>query len=242
MRIIADTHTHTIMSGHAHSTLLENLAAAKNKGLRFLATTDHTGLMPGAPNATYFSCMRATMPEKYDDVYLLRGAEVNVLDENGRLDLVDACLKKLDWVIASIHGIVTQPMDERRHTELWLSVAKNPHVDVIGHCGEEQFSFDYERVVKAFAENGKIVEINASSAKSRPSSQKNCFKIARLCKKYGVPLVLSSDAHFAGDVGNVAAAIRLVEEAGIPEELILNADEKRFVAHLQKITNRVFDV
>ena len=48
MKIIADTHVHTIASEHAFSTVLENHAAAKKKGLRFLAVTDHTGKMPGA--------------------------------------------------------------------------------------------------------------------------------------------------------------------------------------------------
>ena len=29
MKLIADTHTHTLMSGHAHSTAMEHIAAAK---------------------------------------------------------------------------------------------------------------------------------------------------------------------------------------------------------------------
>ena len=242
MKIIADTHTHTVASGHAYSTVLENLQVAKRKGLRFLAITDHTGRMPGAPDDTYFSCMRSALPDSYEGVYLLRGCEVNVLDEKGGLDLPNAVLKKLDWVIASLHSTVTKPLDEERHTQLWLSVAENPHVDVIGHCGEEQFRFDYERVIRAFAQYGKIVEINASSKRSRPTSQKNCYEIAKLCAKYGVPLVLSSDAHFAGEVGNVDAAIGLAREAEVPQELILNGEAKRFAAKLQRITNRNFEV
>ena len=39
--------------------------------------------MPGAPEDVYFSTMRACLPEKYDGVHLLRGCEVNILDENG---------------------------------------------------------------------------------------------------------------------------------------------------------------
>ena len=198
MNIIADTHTHTLMSGHAHSTLLENIQAAKQKKLRFLAVTDHTGLMPGSPDESYFTCMWSTMPDEYEGVYLLRGCEANILDETGKLDISDSVLDRLEWVIASIHSYLTKPMDSQRHTKLWLNIAANPRVDVIGHCGEEQFSFDYETVIKAFAEYGKIVEINASSYRARPSSRKNCQKIAKLCAQYGVPLVVSSDAHFAG--------------------------------------------
>lgn len=242
MNIIADTHTHTVASGHAHSTLLENVRAAKSKGLRFLATTDHTGQMPGAPDPTYFACAWSTIPDECEGVYLLRGCEANILDEKGTLDLGDWYLDHLEWVIASIHSILLGPMDEARHTELWLNVAANPRVDVIGHCGEDAYRFDHETVVRAFAKYGKIVEINAASAKNRPSSQKNCAEIAKLCVKYGVPLVVSSDAHFAADVGEVSASVRLLREAGVPDEAVLNADAKRFTQRLHAMTGRTFDV
>ena len=163
-----------------------------------------------------------------------------ILDENGTLDLADRVLDRLEWVIASIHGYLTAPMDVERHTKLWWNVAANPLVDVIGHCGEEKFRFDYETGVKAFAKYGKIVEINASSPKSRSGSKENCIEIARLCAKYGVPLVLSSDAHFAGDVGEVSEAVKIVREAGVPEELILNADAERFAGRIHRMTKRRF--
>ena len=242
MKIIADTHTHTVASHHAYSTLEENLAEAKRKGLRFLATTDHTGIMPGAPHSSYFVCMQSILPHEHNGVYIVQGCEANILDETGAVDIKDGVMDELDWVIASFHKIVTAPMDYDRHTAAWLAIAKNPHIDVIGHCGEERFKFDYERVIKEFAHYGKIVEINASSAQNRPTSRGNCTEIARICAKHGVPLVLSSDAHFSTAVGDVAAAIKIVEEAGVPEELILNADEKRFAARLSEICGKEYDV
>jgi len=240
MKIIADTHTHTIMSGHAHSTAIENLIEAKRKGLKFLAITDHTGKMPAAPHETYFACMWSSLPDSYDGVYILRGCEANILDEDGALDLSDKNLSRLEWRIASIHRIITPPMDYDKHTRLWLNVAKNDKIDVIGHCGEEAYRFDYERVIPEFKRYGKIVEINASSAKSRPTSIKNCTEIARLCAKYEVPIVLSSDAHFASQVGDVEAAIEIVKSANVPESLILNSDEKRFADFLSRKLGRKF--
>ena len=242
MRIVADTHTHTLMSGHAHSTLLENVTEAKRKGLKFLAVTDHTGIMPDAPSETYFICMRTTIPDEYEGVYLLRGCEANILDETGKLDISERTLGRLEWVIASIHGVLTKPMDVKQCTKLWRSIAENPHVDVIGHCGEEKFKFDYEEVIPAFAKFGKIVEINSSSFKSRPTCKDNCMKIARLCEKYGVPLVVSSDAHFAADVGNVTQAVELLLQNGISEGAVLNADAARFATHISAMTRRNFDI
>ncbi len=242
MNIIADTHVHTVASEHAFSTVMENLTVAKVKGLKFLAVTDHTGAIPGAPGETYFGCLTDNLPTEYDGVYFLRGCEVNIIDENGTLDLPEWILKRLDLVIASVHGVITAPMSVEQSTNLWLNVAKNPLVDIIGHCGDERWRFDFERVIPVFAEYGKIVEINSASYFSRPSSVKNCIEIARLCAKYGVDLVLSSDAHFAGRVGDVADSVRIITEAGVPKELILNADIDRFAERMTKLTGRIFSV
>lgn len=240
MKFIADTHTHTIMSGHAHSTVMENIQEAARKGFKFLAVTDHTGIMPDAPSETYFKCMWSALPDEYMGVNILRGCEANILDETGKLDVSAKTLERLEWVIASIHAVLTAPMDIDAHTELWCNVAKNPDVDVIGHCGEENYKFDYEEGVRAFAKYGKIVEINSASFRNRPTCKDNCMEIARLCVKHNVPLVVSSDAHFASDVGNFDIAVKYLTEAGIPESAILNTDLKRFSEHLSKMTGRQF--
>lgn len=240
MKIIADTHVHTIASEHAFSTVMENLAIAKERGLRFVAFTDHTGKMPGAPTNTYFSCLKGALPDEYGGVYIIRGCEVNVLDEDGNLDLPEPNLKRLEWVIASVHSVLTPPMTVEQSTKMWLAVAKNPLVDIIGHSGDESYRFDYERVIPEFAKYGKIVEINSASARTRSTSRPNCVAIARLCAKHGVPLVLSSDAHFASYVGDFENALSIVKEAGVPEELILNADEARFANRLAEMTGRTF--
>lgn len=240
MKIIADTHVHTIASEHAFSTVLENHAAAKKKGLRFLAITDHTGKMLGAPTDAYYVCLKNVLPREYDGVYFLRGCEVNILDEQGTLDLPNALLDHLEWVIASVHGILMPPMDAQKNTEMWLNVAKNPRVDVIGHCADADYPFDCERVIAEFARQGKIVEINASRCLPDSKHEACWIEVAKLCAKYRVPLVLSSDAHFAPDVGNVENAIKIIEKAEVPEELILNADATRFAKKLSEMTSKAY--
>ena len=70
----------------------------------------------------------------------------------------------------------------------------------------------------------------------RPGAHYNCREIARCCAKYQVPVVVSSDAHFCMDVGNVAASVAMLEEIGFPEELVLNADYDRFLEVVRKKT------
>ncbi len=242
MNIICDTHTHTIASGHAHSTVLENAAEAARMGHRFLVISDHAPKIPGAPTELYFRSMKHVLPESALGVYLLCGCEVNVLDETGALDLPSEILDELDVVIASMHTPTFPPKDAEAHTRAWLAVAENPSVDIIGHAGDGRFAFDHERVIPAFKANGKVVEINDHSFKVRKGSYENCRAIARLLKKYEVPVVVSTDAHFAPFVGKAEASLEALRDVDFPEELVLNADARRFADWLSKKGGRVFDL
>lgn len=227
MKIIADTHTHTIASGDAHSTLLENIYAAKAQGLKFLCVTEHVDSLPRAVPPSYFKSM-CSIPRKYDGMQIVRGVEANIVDYAGGLDMPEDTLNWLDWVIASFHDAAIAPGTVEEHTACWLAVARNPLVDVIGHCGDGRYAFDIETVIPVFKKYGKIVEINSHSFKQRPGSDEICRKVALACMKYEVPVVISSDAHFVADIGNFKSALEMLESIHFPEHLILNADEEGF--------------
>ena len=237
MKIIADTHCHTIASTHAYSTIYENIHEAKNMGLEFVAITDHCGDMPGSPVPWYFENLKV-IPKEIDGIGILKGIESNVLNSSGEIDLPTDLTVPLDWVIASIH----EPIFFGKHdiddcTQLWLNVAKNPLVNVIGHSGLMNFQYDYDKVIPSFGENGKLVEINNSSFTIRKNSTPNCKKIALLCKKYDVPVVVNSDAHFCKQIGHVDKALSLLKEIDFPENLIINANMENFKSYLKRYTN-----
>lgn len=234
MKIIADTHTHTISSTHAYSTAEEMIAAASRKGLYAIALTDHGYAMPGSPGKWFFESLGA-IPSTYNGVRVLKGVEANVINLDGELDMSDRVLSGLDWVVASIHGALCKgkPTVESV-TNAYLKIAENPYVRVIGHSGTPQYEYDYERVIPVFAEKGKLVEINNNTFHFRKSSCKNCIKIAQVCKKVGAPIVVNSDAHFSSKVGVLDDAISMLREIDYPEELVVNADENRFKSFLQK--------
>lgn len=238
MAIIAETHSHTVACSHAYSTVTENARAAAQKGLRFLCVTEHGPKMTDGPYKWFFKNLPETVPDILEGVVILKGAEANIMDCRGTLDIEDADLERLDWVIASYHTVCCKPGTREDHTKGWMAVAENPLVDVIGHCGDMRFDFDYDRAVEAFARNGKIVEINAHSFDCRPGSRERCREIALCCKKYRVRLVCSSDAHFHTQIGETAAALEMLREIGYPEELILNADFDRFLAVAREKSGR----
>lgn len=226
-RIIADTHTHTLACDHAYSTVTENAAAAREKGLNAIIMTEHTPSMPGAPTWMHFMNL-GVIPREIYGVAIIKGAEVNIMDYDGTLDLEEKSLKRLEWVIASMHTPTLEPGTKEQHTAAWLKIAENPLVDVLGHSGDSRYDFDHERVLKRVRETGKIVEINAHSFAVRVGSDVNCEKIARLCAALGIPVMVSSDAHHAGCIGFFEKALLMLQEIDFPEKLILNADKDRF--------------
>lgn len=241
MNIIADTHMHTTASTHAYSTLQEMVHAAAQKGLYAAAITDHGTDMPGAPGKWYFHNLKV-VPHMLEGVLVLRGQETNVLDYDGNTDLNQDTNDELDWVVASIHQIC-MPKDKpsvEAVTNLWLQVAKNPEVNVIGHSGSVEYQYDYEAVIPEFGRQGKLVELNESTFLGRVKSVVNCKKIMQICKKHGVPIIVNSDSHFSNMVGCFENSLKLLEEIDFPEELVVNSGVERFQNYLKQ-NSRVFN-
>lgn len=232
MHITVDTHTHTNVSDHAFSTLEENIAAAKEMGLEGIAMTNHGPDLGDGAVWFHFKSARH-LPKYIKGVRLITGAEVDIMDEGGTLDIDDCLLKNLELVIASFHTPCFPPYTaEETVTKAWLNTLENENVDVLGHMGDGRYKCDYEAVVKKAKEKGKIIEINNHSFKVREGSRENCREIALLCKKYSVPVVLSTDAHFSGEIGIVPNSIKLMEDIDFPEDLILNTSLEKLCNYL----------
>ncbi|MDF2882844.1 MAG: hypothetical protein K0R54_3401 [Clostridiaceae bacterium] len=233
MKYVVDTHTHTIVSGHAYTTWLENIKEASKQGIRLLGTTDHGPNMPGGPHLFYFSNMKA-WPRKIDDVILLRGCEVNIIDYKGNIDIPELICKKLDIIIASLHDVCIKPGSRDENTEALLNVMDNPYVDIIGHSGNPSFPIWEEKVVKKAKDNNILIEINNGSFGSRAGSEENCYKIAKLCRENHVKLIFGSDAHTCFQIGKFQKAENLIKQLDISEDLIMNTDEFKLINYLKK--------
>lgn len=223
MKIIGDMHTHTLASTHAYSTITENCRSAAQRGIKVVAMTDHWGEMPDSPHIWHFDNLRI-LPRKICGVTVLKGVETNIIDNEGRFDMPRKTLEKLEWVVASMHRQVYQPTTAENHTRAYIKAAQDPIVDVIGHCTTDMFPIDFGRCVKAFKEYGKLVEINESSILYKKGSFENSYEVLRLCKKYEVPVVFDSDAHYCDLIGVVDTAQKIAQEVDFPEHLVINAD------------------
>ena len=235
MKIIADTHSHTLASGHAYSTIKEMAAAAKARGLTALALTEHAPEMPGTCGLFYFQNLDV-VPREADGVRLLMGAEVNIMDTDGSIDLPQKTCRDLDIVVASIHlpcyGADHTPEE---NTRAYVEAMKNPYINIIGHPDDGRFPFDYEVLVKTAKETGTLLEINNSSMRpqsSRKGTRENILTMLDLCRQYEVPVTTGSDAHVDADAGNFAYIREVVEYCGFPEELIVTTDWERLKGYL----------
>lgn len=232
LRIEVDTHTHTTASGHAYGTLKENAQAAYEKGLKGFVVTDHGPAIPGACPVFMLSGVLPTVPDHIEGVRMIRGTEANIMDNKGTLDMPERQLSFTQFAIASMHRFCYPPEDEKHNTDAVIAAINNPWIDTIGHPGNPCYPIDQEAFIVECRRLGKPVEINNHSFRGRAGSEPNCRSIMRLCMKHGVRVVVSSDAHCSYNVGEFSYAVRVLEEEGFPEELVLNAEFERFLEYL----------
>lgn len=234
MKYPIDIHTHTVASGHAYTTLLENAKYASEIGLEVLGTTDHAPNMPDAPHEWYFGNFKS-LPREIYGVTMLYGCEANIVDYEGNIDLPLHRQEQIDIMLASIHDPVMKPNDNPDlNTTAFLKAMDNPNVHIIGHAGNPAFPIHAEALVKKAKEENILIEINNSSfIRSRIGSDKTCSKIARLCKENGVRIILNSDAHSCFHIGNFDAALKILNDINMPEELIINRSKTELLNYLK---------
>lgn len=227
MRLIADTHAHTIASGHAYSTLREMAYAASQNGLEVLSLTEHAPEMPGSCQEIYFRNL-SVIPREMYGVKLLLGSELNIMNPEGELDLSEAICKNLDLVIASIHSpCYGFGHSAKENTNAYVEVMKKPYVDIIGHPDDGRFPIDYEILVRTARETKTLLEINNSSLRPggfRKNTRENVLQMLELCKQYEVSVTTGSDAHIGVDAGNFEYVKEVLEYCKFPEELVVSTE------------------
>lgn len=231
MNIELDVHTHTIVSGHAYSTIREMAKEASLKGLKLLGITEHTPGIPGTCSPIYFENLKV-VPREMFGVKLLMGAEINIIDYVGKLDLEDRIIDKLDIRIAGIHNHCYTPGTIEQNTNAVIEAIKNPKIDIISHPADGTCSLDYEMLVQTAGKYNTLLELNNNSLKpinERRGARENNISMLKLCKKHNVTIILASDAHVDIDVGSLQYAYEIIREVEFPDELIVNKSATSFL-------------
>ena len=224
MKNLIDIHTHSIASGHAFSTVLENVHYASIKGLKYYGLSDHAPNIPGGPHSIYFRNLKV-VPRTICGIEVMLGVELNILDFDGHVDLDEATMRQLDLKIASLHSLCILPGDIKENTRAVLGAIHNPLIDIIGHPDDGIYPLEYEPIVEAAKETNTLLEVNNNSLNpigARKNTRGNIIKMLELCRQYEQPVVMNSDSHVFSDVGRHDFSEEVIREIGFPEELIVN--------------------
>jgi len=222
--IRGDLHMHTTATDGMNS-IREMAEAAKARGLKYIAITDHSKRVTMA-NGLDAERLRAhwkaidQVRGEVSGIEILKGIECDIL-EDATLDLSDDVLAEADWVLAVLHYGLKQPREQI--DKRLLNAIRNPHVDAIGHLTGRLVNqrpgadVTFENVLKAAADHGTWLEINA-----HPSRLDLDDIHAAAAKDRGIPIVINTDAHSTAGFDVMQYGIFQARRAGLEANDVAN--------------------
>ena len=222
--IKGDLHMHTTASDGA-ATIEEMALAAKARGLKYIAITDHSKRVSMA-NGLDADRLRQHWKDirevqaRMSGIDILCGIECDIL-EDATMDLPDEVLAEADWVIAVLHYGLKQPGTQIMNR--LMAAVCNPHVDIIGHCTgrmigrREGADVNFTELLKAAADHRVMMEINA-----HPSRLDLDDIHAAAAKDHGIPIVISTDAHSVNGFEVLEYGVDQARRAGLTADDVAN--------------------
>ncbi|MDP9037462.1 MAG: DNA polymerase/3'-5' exonuclease PolX [Myxococcota bacterium] len=222
-----DFHVHTSLSGDGRSTLEEMVMAAKTRGYRALAITDHAeGTLSGVTREALVeqrTRVEALQRELGDAMTLLHGVELNI-DADGGLDYDFEFRRGFGFCLASVHDHFD--LDRTSQTNRVINAMRDPTVRMIGHLSARMIGaraaidLDLDAVVRAAEQTGTALEINGGL----PRLDMSVEAVRRAAaQSKDVVFVLTSDAHHDTELERVRYAALNAERAWLDPDRIANA-------------------
>ena len=223
--IRGDLHMHTTATD-GKASIEEMVAAARDRGLSYIAVTDHSKRVSMAMGLdadrlrTQWKEIDKLNKKLGDDFVIFKGIECDILEKGG-MDLDDDVLAQADWVLASIHYGQKQPREQI--TERILGAIRNPHVTAIAHPTgrlinrREAYEVDLDAVFKTAQEHGKFLELNASPHRL-DLTDVHCAK----AKSLGIPIVINTDAHSTKGLKDLRYGIKQARRGGLTKSDVVN--------------------
>jgi DNA polymerase (family 10) len=231
-----DLHMHTVASD-GRGTITEMALAARERGLSYIAITDHSA-SHGFGNDVSPDELRRQIERvreadaKVEGITILAGSEVNVLPD-GSLDYADELLAELDWVVASVHTAFN--LDEQAMTQRIVRALEHPSVHALGHPTgrkiekRQAYAVDMDAVIEAAARTGTFLEIN-----SAPDRRDLHDVHARAAAEAGVLLVIDSDAHGPEKLGVTSWGVGTARRAWVTPAQVANTRPWEELTSLRK--------
>jgi DNA polymerase (family 10) len=219
-----DLHIHTKYTD-GRNTIREMAEAARKRGLDYVAVTEHSKRLGMAKGLDEKRLAKQTeeidrLNEEGLGITILKGIEVDIL-EDGRLDLPDKALAKLDLVIGAVHSAFKLSRDKQ--TERILRAMERPHFTMLAHPSgrliptREPYDVDMGRVIRAAKDRGCFLELNA-----HPERLDLIATHCQMAKGEGVLVSVNSDAHSAQDYANLRFGVGQARRGWLEKADVLN--------------------
>ena len=229
-----DLHAHTKATDGRHS-LQEMAEAARLRGLRYFAITDHSRRLTMAKGLDSARLLQQTeaidrLNATLSGITILKGIEVDIL-EDGNLDLPDEVLGRLDLVVGAVHSRFN--LSNRRQTERIMKAMDHPHFSILAHPSgrligrREPYEVDMLRIIRKARERRCFLEINA-----HPERLDLTDIHCRMAKEEGVLLAVNTDAHSMLDLENARFGVGQARRGWLEKTDVLNT---RPYAELRKL-------
>lgn len=232
-----DLHLHT-KATDGHNTLREMALAAKSNGWEYIAITDHSRRITVAhgldPLRLARQCIEIdALNEELEGITLLKGIEVDIL-EDGKLDLPDHVLAKLDLVLGAIHSKFELP--RARQTDRILRAINHPHFTMFAHPTgrliqqRAPYDVDMPRIIREAGHRGCFLELN-----SQPERLDLFDTYCQMAKEEGVLVSVNSDAHSTFQFDNLRFGIGQARRGWLEKQHVLNT---RSLSELRTLIKR----
>ncbi|PYX46884.1 MAG: DNA polymerase/3'-5' exonuclease PolX [Acidobacteria bacterium] len=222
--IKGDVHMHTVETD-GRNTIAEMAEAAKARGYKYMAITDHSKNLAFAngldDSRAIAHIQRIREADKQiEGINIFAGIEVDILAD-GDLDLSNDVLAQMDIVIASVHSVFNQ--EPAKMTERLLKAIENPNTSLIGHptgriqLRRDAYAFDMHAVLTAAAKHKVAMELNAYPDRLDLNDVN-----LRQAKQHGVKIVINTDAHHTSHMEKIRYGILQARRAWLTNDDVLN--------------------
>lgn len=217
-----DLHAHTSASD-GRADLRTMARAARARGREYLAVTDHSRhfIREGRLDEPLLQRHLDAIDAAAEGIALLKGLEVEI-GEEGRLDLPDGVLERLDLVVAAVHTGVN--FSRRRQTLRILRAMESPCFTILAHPGgrllpeREGYEVDLEQVIRQARDRGCFLELN-----SQPKRLDLTENYCRLAREAGVLVSIASDSHREEDLDNLRFGVTQARRGWLEAGDVLNS-------------------
>ena len=228
-----DLHMHTVETD-GRNTIEEMAEAAKAKGYKYMAITDHSKNLAFANGlddkraVEHIQRIRAAN-EQIEGITIFAGVEVDILAD-GSLDLSDSVLEEMDIVIASVHSHFNQSTAEM--TDRLLKAISSPNTCLIGHptgrllLRRDAYGFDLDTILRAAAQHRVAMELNAY-----PDRLDLCDRHLRRAKEIGVKIIINTDSHHTSHLDKIRFGVLQARRAWLTKDDVLNTLPPEEFAH-----------